>query len=716
MRKKCIGILLAATLAVTGLYCPSTQVKAATQTSVAGCYDWALGASYKSGDLVKYQGKLYLCKSDITIQYSDWTPVNPASTWAWAEAPVVKWAFGITINDGDVVEYNGKIYRCNVGYTVSIYDWHPENEGLAWRYTPLGALSGSGESSYPEWAYLGNYKVGDIVKYNGATYKCIKAHTAEWQDWTPTQCAAKYWECLDSSKFGWSSITPLATASNQNANSLKLASDADNLYVRVDGNNLGTKGQLFIDSDNNKNTGYLDYKFPNAGMDYMIEGSTMYYHQSNDNSWSWSVQNNTGMTTEKQSSCIEYTVPRSILGSSVAVVFKDVDSSYTINGTLPAEGNYVYYSPGSGNNNGSTNTNLTSRTFYADDSHVKATGRSVFYNNERWLTFSASKIEFKFHGTAASIDIRGDKNATNSDTSCVNARCRIAIEIDGTREEYTIDKDYQTIEVLKDIGQQPADHVVSVIKLTEMYKSSCAVSKIRVKSDEDIKLTPNKQYYFEFMGDSITCGWGSVGMMDSTLCEDASCTYAAVCSKELGADFSCVSGSGYGLYSAYTDKNHGGQRRDKDLIPSYYDKVGNPIAGFESVPLSYERTRKFDVCVINLGTNDNSYIYYDNKKYTETRREEYVDAYFKFIKEIREKNPNAKIVCTIGLMWVDEDLIKTIKEEVVDKYNANNNEKIYFFRLPSTSSYGYGQGNHPNQKGHEVAGKALAEFIANNVL
>lgn len=104
---------------------------------------------------------------------------------------------------------------------------------------------------------------------------------------------------------------------------------------------------------------------------------------------------------------------------------------------------------------------LTTKTFLADDQHVKVTGRTAYIDGKRWLTFSAGKIEFEFYGTAASIDIFGDYTSENPDDSARQAH--IGIELDGERViDAMIQSKNNTFEVLKDNGQEPAWHTVPV--------------------------------------------------------------------------------------------------------------------------------------------------------------------------------------------------------------------------------------------------------------
>jgi len=355
---------------------------------------------------------------------------------------------------------------------------------------------------------------------------------------------------------------------------------------------------------------------------------------------------------------------------------------------------------------------LRTQTFVADDEHVKVTGRTAFIDGKRWLTFSAGKIEFEFYGTAVSVDILGDFTSEKPDDSARQAH--IGIELDGERVIDTlITSKNNTFEVLADNGQESAWHTVSVIKLSELNQSSCAITGITTKSEGDIRPTQNKDLYIEFIGDSITCGYGVLGKSPEepflTETEDVMLTYAGVCAGELDADFSCVANSGFGVYSGSCDGN---EMNLTDLIPPIYDKLAINASQYESDNEEtnvYNRTRPFDVCVINLGTNDGTYTHpWDsNRVAVEDRVSEFVNAYKEFLGHVREMNPDAKIVCTLGLM--DDALCTTVEKAVEEYQNATGDTEVYYTKLPASPTYG--SGYHPSKAGHEAGGKHLASFI-----
>lgn len=355
---------------------------------------------------------------------------------------------------------------------------------------------------------------------------------------------------------------------------------------------------------------------------------------------------------------------------------------------------------------------ITTKTFAADEQYVKVTGRTAYIDRQRWFTFSAGKIEFEFYGTAVSIDVLGDFTSENPEDRA--RQSHIGIELDGERVVDTlIETKNNTFEVLKDEGQEPAWHTVSFIKLSELNQSSCAVTGITANCGGDIRPVQNKDLYIEFIGDSLTCGYGVLGPGPEepflTETEDVTLTHVAVCADELNADYSVVANSGFGVFSGACD---GDEKNLQDLLPPIYDKLAINAGQYECEDEStnvYNRTRPFDVCVINLGTNDGTYTHpwNVNRVPYEDRVEEFFHAYKEFLAHVREMNPDAKIVCAHGLM--DTVLGPTVKKAMEEYKNETGDTEVYYTNLPTSLTYG--SGYHPSKQGHEAAGKKLAEFI-----
>lgn len=106
----------------------------------------------------------------------------------------------------------------------------------------------------------------------------------------------------------------------------------------------------------------------------------------------------------------------------------------------------------------------------------------------------------------------------------------------------------------------------------------------------------NDKYYIEFIGDSITCGYGNLGDSSSkdpgtAIWEDGTRAYAFLTAEALGADANIVGCSGIGIDKAWTSFN------EAAFYPanSYFRDKNKPLVNNSRVP---------DLVVINLGTND----------------------------------------------------------------------------------------------------------------
>ena len=167
-----------------------------------------------------------------------------------------------------------------------------------------------------------------------------------------------------------------------------------------------------------------------------------------------------------------------------------------------------------------------------------------------------------------------------------------------------------------------------------------------------------------------------------------------------------VACSGFGIISGYTSS----ELNSLQTIPQYYDNIGFSWYPFPDNTNSTDIAWDFakfqpDVVVVNLGTNDNSYC-----GSNESRKAEYVEGYVDFLKDIRAKNPNATIFCTLGIMG--QELFPQI-EEAVAQYTAETNDtNITSFefdvqQVSDTICVDW----HPSEKTHQKAANALTDYI-----
>ena len=349
----------------------------------------------------------------------------------------------------------------------------------------------------------------------------------------------------------------------------------------------------------------------------------------------------------------------------------------------------------------------TETSYKATEENVKLLGRTYFNEDKLYCALSGSGAEFSFNGTKCSVVVTGDANAM-SPTAADN-QARVAIYVNGERViDDMVDNIQETYDVFE--SDTPQTAVISIVKLSESPMSTIGIKEIRATGSK-IAPTPNKDILVEFIGDSITCGYG-IDDPDkdhhfSTKTEDVTKAYAYRTAEKLNADYSMVSFSGYGIISGYTND----KKVEAQTVPQFYTKLGYSWAANGSfVPANVDwdfSKRQPDLIVVNLGTNDDSYTKTDSEK-----QQEYCDAYVEFIKKIRENNPDAKILCTLGIMG-DRlfDYVQLAVHNYTEETGDSNISAMKFdVQLPDD---GYSADWHPSVTTHEKASDKLAAEIKN---
>ncbi|ORX59320.1 hypothetical protein BCR36DRAFT_317432 [Piromyces finnis] len=338
--------------------------------------------------------------------------------------------------------------------------------------------------------------------------------------------------------------------------------------------------------------------------------------------------------------------------------------------------------------------------------NVKIIGRAN-YDEEKgflWFGLTDSGIEYKFTGKQTTIDLEVDGDPA-----------RFKIFTDGELYSVTLLSKKEEVDIVFD---EASEHVVSLIKISE-----CAQSTVRIygiKSDSDkIEPTSANSKKIEFIGDSITCAYGVDGTDKDTFStknEDGTKSFAYKVAKKFNADYSMVSYSGFGIISGYTVD---GERNTISALPQYYDKLGfsywnqfgSDITQIKTVSWNSEDFIP-DLIVINLGTNDNSYM--QGIKSSEKKKSEvaaFVAEYQEFIGKIRSTYPDSEILCTLGIMG--QELYPQV-EEAVNNYKAETgDEKVnaFKFNVQNIAKNGKAVDWHPAHQSHVEAAYELIEEI-----
>lgn len=347
-----------------------------------------------------------------------------------------------------------------------------------------------------------------------------------------------------------------------------------------------------------------------------------------------------------------------------------------------------------------TNQTTTSEPVIDPDSpilksHLKFQGRHLYKNDIQWLVQSGSAAEFTVTGTNVSIVITNISSINNYS----RRRPRYAVFLDGKLvRDKVITAPEENIILFEEESPRTAN--VKVMLLSEAVYGAVGIKSINVIGGDPklIKPLPDNDLAIEFIGDSITCGYG-VDCDDgdesfSTATENFSKSYAYIAAEELGADYSVVAYSGYGVISGYSSA--------EETVPQYYD--------ITSIHSSYNEKwdfseRKIDVVVINLGTNDIGYVYSEDKDTCDA----FVNGYVSFLEDVRKVNPDAAIICTVGLMGGEETIYPLI-QKAVKKFD-DDRTTCFLSTEMDIEKNGAGAGWHPSAKTQKEYGHIIADEI-----
>lgn len=252
-------------------------------------------------------------------------------------------------------------------------------------------------------------------------------------------------------------------------------------------------------------------------------------------------------------------------------------------------------------------------------------------------------------------------------------------------------------------------HVIRLIKLTENARGKLGITAL---TGDGALSAPacEKKLNIEFVGDSITCGFGNEAKNRDDLFDPAEengwITYAATAARELGAEFNCVSVSGI---SANAPEKPMFPMKPMAELYAYTDRLYDDRLEQEPESWDFASNHK-DLVLVNLGTNDvNPVRFYKELEQADREEVHFGVAYKQFIAKIRALNgPDTKIVCALGPM--DYYLFDNIRTAVLEYREETGDENVTCLKLISINlmTEGFGAVGHPSAKTHARVGHELA--------
>ena len=217
----------------------------------------------------------------------------------------------------------------------------------------------------------------------------------------------------------------------------------------------------------------------------------------------------------------------------------------------------------------------------------------------------------------------------------------------------------------------------------------------------------------EFVGNSITCGYGNEGYDKfehfEYETENHYYSYASITARSLGAQHWVVARSGIGAYRNYNGPKTGNPESN---MPVQYEYTGYALhpgfrqeATFLSEKWDFSRYQP-DVVCINLGTNDLSTNNYDLTLLKQ--------GYQKLYQMVREHNPQAKIVLLTGSMLYNQEQreAQQLLNEVMNEARQAGDKEVFRFDMTQImSDEGYGNDWHPNIRQDEKMASELTPFL-----
>lgn len=340
---------------------------------------------------------------------------------------------------------------------------------------------------------------------------------------------------------------------------------------------------------------------------------------------------------------------------------------------------------------------------------VKLLGRTCMVNDTLWFSHCGTGVEFHFRGRQCAFALCSDSLFKEE-----MHQARFAVYVnDRLVTDDVMDCGEKMVTVID--CEAGTDAVIRLVKLSESSDSTMGIREIFTDSEAVVTPTAKKNLAIEFVGDSITCGYGVDGTLQDTYSthnENVTRAYAYQTAQTLDADYSMVSFSGHGIISGYTDN---GEKRPDQLVPAYYEKLGNSYGTFgediapRDVVWDFTKFRP-DIVVINLGTNDASYA-----KDSQEKCREYAREYCRFLGTVREKNPQAAILCVLGLMG--QELCEYVEEAATSFRTQTGDSKVYTLKLAvQAPENGVVVDYHPTYTSHRQAADAVAGFIREEIL
>lgn len=310
--------------------------------------------------------------------------------------------------------------------------------------------------------------------------------------------------------------------------------------------------------------------------------------------------------------------------------------------------------------------------FPPTDSRIRIMGRHEVVTADS-IRFAASgvTISIQFSGPSIAVDLHDEFRGGSSYNW-------FTVMIDGAEHSRFRTVEGQLRYVLA-VDLEPGSHRLDLIKDTEGQNGWNAITGVYAEALDELPPAPERT--IEFIGDSITCGFGVddslIGCGEGTWFDQhrASQAFGPLTAKRFNAHYHLTAFSGMGMYRNWNSL--------APVVPQRYDGV---LADYEESPSWNHASYSPQLIVVSVGSNDFS----DGDGVTPRAAfdpDAYLSAYSAFVARLRSLHPQARILLTASPTLNPERLSRQIEllQRIPDV-------TVYSFQ----NRYNQGCNGHPN--------------------
>ena len=320
----------------------------------------------------------------------------------------------------------------------------------------------------------------------------------------------------------------------------------------------------------------------------------------------------------------------------------------------------------------------------------KFLGRNTVASNGIICDHSASGIEFSAY-IEGDVKLCASVSMRVTPAGAYEANTYYTVYVDGVRQEkrFNVPSGEATLTIAS--FAEGGVHTIRILKQTESQNSISILKSLEFTGYFE-EAPAEKELLIEFIGDSITSGYGNLckngaSNPGNALNQDATQTYAYLTAEKLDADHSLVSYSGIGVAKGWPDF----------LMEEFFAADSY----CRSTNTAYEKSFTPDIVVINLGTNDRT------KGANATTFMNKAKALINLIRET--DGDDVKIIWVSNMMG---DSLQTFAGKAITALGGEA-KGLYTCPLPQEQT---GGGGHPSLAGHTAAADVLVKFIQEKVL